>query len=52
MCHRDVRVAAVECVAITRLSVGDLLIRGRDVSADVRAAVFRVFSQVHDNGSI
>ncbi|RHY07220.1 hypothetical protein DYB30_005329 [Aphanomyces astaci] len=45
--NKEVRVAAVESVALTQLSVGDLLIRVRDISFDVRCAVFRVFSQTH-----
>ncbi|KAF0698925.1 Aste57867_10489 [Aphanomyces stellatus] len=38
---KEVRVAAVESVALTPMSVGDLLIRVRDISFDVRCAVFR-----------
>ncbi|KAH9119792.1 hypothetical protein LEN26_011431 [Aphanomyces euteiches] len=44
---KEVRVAAVESVALTQVSVGDLLIRVRDISPEVRCAVFRVFSHGH-----
>ncbi|ETV90953.1 hypothetical protein H310_14367 [Aphanomyces invadans] len=44
---KEVRVAAVESVALTQVSVGDLLIRVRDISYEVRCSVFRVFSQAH-----
>ncbi|RHY25944.1 hypothetical protein DYB32_007997 [Aphanomyces invadans] len=43
------RLAVVDTsnVALTQVSVGDLLIRVRDISYEVRCSVFRVFSQVN-----
>ena len=37
---KDVRKTALKCLALSRRSLVDVLIRSRDVNAEVRAAVF------------
>jgi len=42
---RDVRKASVDCLAVTPTSFGDLLIRIRDVSHEVRMTVYAVLAK-------